>query len=434
MARALSRRGLRVVCFKAGPDYIDSAYLSAASGAPAGNLDTWLMGAAYIRRRVADAAQEADIVLIEGVRSLYDGADAVLDEGSTAHLAKVLEAPVLLAINAKSLARGIAAVAKGFASLDPDVDVRGVILNMIKGPVHEQKCRRALSVLAGMPVFGSVCRDESLHTPMRHLGLLTVAENPDVMAHLDLLADIVEAHIDLDGVLACAATAPPLDGSSEDRPVHRHEGIRLGVACDAAFSFYYPELYAMARAWGADVHFVSPLTDRRLSPAIDCLFIGGGYPECHAGILSGNGHFMRDLASRIGDGLPVYAECAGLLYLGRSLSGTDGARHCMVGALDTDAVMCDRCQSVSYAVLKSRMPTVISANGELLRGHEFHYSAVSYDDARFAHDVLRGKGIDGCHDGIVQHNTLAQYCHIHFGSQEPRLSALLAHGATYRRT
>lgn len=435
IARALSRRGLRVACFKAGPDYIDAAYLSAASGVPAGNLDTWLMGAPYIRDRVFMAGREADLVLVEGVRSLYDGADAVHDEGSTAHLAKLLEAPVVLAINARSLARGIAAVAKGFASLDPSVDVRGVILNMVKGPVHEDKCRVALRELAGMQTYGSIARDPALGTPMRHLGLLTVQEHPEVEAYLELLADVAEAHVDLDALLELAHGAPPLEGGADEHPGRQCPGVRMGVAYDAAFSFYYPEIYTVARRCGADIALVSPLTDRRLLSSLDCLYIGGGYPECHASLLASNDRFMADVAARSAEGMPVYAECAGLLYLSRSLVASDGRSYPMAAVLDADARMCARCQSVSYAVVMTRHSSLIAQQGEMLRGHEFHYSSLTPDpDVRYAYDVLRGSGIDGAHDGIVTHNVLAQYCHLHFGSQSCRLATFLAHGAAYGRT
>lgn len=426
LARALVRRGMKVACFKAGPDYIDSAYLSKASRAPCRNIDTWMMGEQYVKDTVASSAKDADIVLIEGVRSLYDGASPLGDEGSTAHIAKVLEAPVLLTINAKSLARGAAAVAKGFCCLDPKVNVCGVVLNMVKGPVHHIKATIAIRSLAGLDVYGSVRRDPAIATAMRHLGLVTVEENARCEEMIDAAADMMESCADIDRICELAKSAPELDVLPSDEQVQCGPETVVAVAHDAAFCFNYPDTIAALGRAGATIRYVSPIDDTSLPESAGALVLAGGFPECHAEALCSNTGFMSCVRRAADDGMPIYAECGGLLYLTRSLTGIDGKNNRMCGVFDAESMMHPVCQSVSYASIRSGKKSLLFEKGKVARTHEFHYSSVTTnsDDVRFAYDVLRGRGIDGRHDGLLVHNVLAQYSHVHFGSNPGCAEAL----------
>jgi len=434
LARALQRRGFKVKCFKSGPDYIDAEYLSRASGRPSGNLDTWMMAPEHIMRSVGEAALDSDIVLIEGVRSLYDGASPLGDEGSTAHLAKVLSAPVVLVMNIQSLARGAAASALGFMEYDRDVDVSGFIINMVKGPRHHIKATSAIWQRTGKRIYGSIRRDRELSVTMRHLGLITVAENEDSEKAIDAAADTVEGAVDVDALFELACNAPDLDVEVEENAFEK-EGFMISVAHDKAFTFIYHENLRALRALGARIEYISPLSDRRLPDDTSALLLLGGYPECHSERLGGNKDFIRHMKTLIDDGMPVYAECGGMMYLGRELTDLDGRRWKMAGVLDIDSRMHRTSQSISYSEIEAIRSNIVARQGDVIRGHEFHYSSVESlsDDIRYAFDVKRGRGIDGKHDGIMESNVLAQYSHIHMASQGKVAMAICDSAKEYLR-
>jgi cobyrinic acid a,c-diamide synthase len=412
LARALTRRGLRVAPFKNGPDFIDAAWLGAAAGAAGRNLDTYLMPAAAIAGALRRAAGEADLALVEGKRGLYDGAD-VRGSYSTAELAKLLAAPVVLVVKATKVTRTVAALVLGCKVLDPDVPLAGVILNRVGTGRQEALIRRALADEVGVPVLGVIPPLEGLVLPSRHLGLLCAAEHPEREAALEALGDAVGAAVDLDALRAVAAGAGELPAAlvPEALPSPGRR-VRVGVLRDAAFSFYYPEnLEALERA-GAELVFVSPLADRALPP-VDALYAGGGFPEEHAAALAANEPLRRALAAEIAAGLPTWAECGGLMYLARGLV-RDGRQHPMVGALPIVVEHTGRPQGHGYMAATVDRPNPFFPTGTRLLGHEFHHSrVVGAVEGPTALAVERGVGLGRGRDGLCAHNVVATYLHLH---------------------
>lgn len=412
LARALARRGRRVAPFKVGPDFIDAAWLGAAARAAGRNLDTHLMSPAAIAGSMQRAARSADLALVEGKRGLFDGADAQ-GTHSTARLAKLVGAPVVLVVNAAKVTRTVSALVLGCRALDPELPLAGVILNRVGNGRHLDVIRRALAADAGVPVMGAIPRLDGQPLPDRHLGLLCAAEHPEREATLEALADAVAGHVDLDAVCAAAEQAPGMPGAVLPEPP-RGEGppVRIGVLRDAAFSFYYPENLEALEACGAELMSVSPLADREL-PDVHALYAGGGFPEEHAGALAANQPLRAALASTIAAGLPVWAECGGLMYLARSLR-RDGREHPMVGALPISVEHMPRPQGHGYTAATVDRPNPFFPVGERLLGHEFHHSrAVGAPELDTVLAVERGQGLGQGRDGLVAGNVVATYMHVH---------------------
>jgi len=412
LARALARRGLRVAPFKNGPDFIDAAWLGVAAGAPGRNLDTYLMPPATIARSMQRAARGADLALVEGKRGLYDGAD-VKGSHSTAELAKLMGAPVVLVVKATKVTRTVAALVLGCKVLDPEVALAGVILNRVGNGRQEALIRRALADETGVPVLGALPPLEGQALPSRHLGLVCPAEHPEREIALEALADAVTAHVDLDAVQAVAARAGALPGAFEPEPARvTGRRVRIGLLRDAAFSFYYPENLEALEAAGARLVPISPLVDRAL-PAVDALYAGGGFPEEHLGALAGNEPLRRALAAAIAGGLPVWAECGGLMYLSRSIV-RDGREHPMVGALPITVEHTSRPQGHGYMAATVDRPNPFFPVGTRLLGHEFHHSqVVGPVVGETALAVERGAGLGRGRDGLCVNNVVATYMHLH---------------------
>ncbi len=413
LCAAFRRRGLTVQPFKKGPDYIDPMWLSLASGRACENLDFYLMQPAEIQSCFARHALGADLAVVEGNKGLYDGLD--LDgSNSNAALAKLLGLPVILVIDARGMTRGIAPLILGYQAFDPEIRIAGVILNQLGGSRHESKLRAVIEHYTDVEVLGAVHHDKAMAMVERHLGLVPANEASGTAAKIDAIASLVAAQVDLDRVAAAAATAIPLEGRAEVSPASLpRPDIRIGYARDAAFGFYYPGDLDALRAAGADIVAFDTLSDTRL-PAVDGVFIGGGFPEVHMQRLEANHALRQDLRRVIEAGMPVYAECGGLMYLTRSLSW-HGQCCEMVGVLPADTVMHERPQGRGYVRLR---PTGIelwpSPAPAEIRAHEFHYSSLENvaADLQYAYEVVRGTGIDGHHDGIVYKNTLACYSHM----------------------
>jgi cobyrinic acid a,c-diamide synthase len=412
LARALTRRGLRVAPFKNGPDFIDAAWLGAACRTPGRNLDTYLMPASAIAATMRRAARGADLALVEGKRGLYDGAD-VRGSHSTAELAKLLGAPVLLVVKATKVTRTVAALVLGCKLLDPEVALAGVILNRVGTGRQEGLIRRALAEETGLPVLGALPPLERQPLPCRHLGLVCAEEHPDREAALEALADAVAAHVDLDAVRAVAEGAGELPGPLLAEPPRRSgRKVRIAVLRDAAFSFYYPENLEALEAAGAELVFASPLADRALPPA-DALYAGGGFPEEHAAALAANEPMRRSVAAELAAGLPAWAECGGLMYLSRAIV-RDGREHPMVGALPIAVEHTERPQGHGYMAATVDRPNPFFAPGTRLLGHEFHYSRAA---GPFRGDTVlsveRGAGLGNGRDGLCVNNVVATYMHLH---------------------
>ncbi|MBM3949866.1 MAG: cobyrinate a,c-diamide synthase [Rhodospirillales bacterium] len=417
LARAFVRRGVAVQPFKKGPDYIDPLWLGVAAGRPCHNLDFHTMSAREIEDTFATRMAGAALGLIEGNKGLYDGLD--LDgSNSNAALAKLLAAPVVLVIDARGMTRGIAPLLLGYRAFDADVAIGGVILNKIGGSRHEAKLRAIIDHYTGIPVLGAVQQDPALEIVERHLGLMPSNEWTATEATVDTIADAVARQVDLDRVLALAQAAPqasivrpPIGGT-------RASDVRIGVARDSAFGFYYPgDLEALAAA-GAELVFFDTLRDRAL-PDIDGLFIGGGFPETHMAGLEANASLRGEIRAALAAGLPAYAECGGLMYLCRRLKWKGDVRD-MVGAIAADVTLHARPQGRGYVRLKETGAGPWPKAGDAdetprdIPAHEFHHGALDAlpSDTVFAYEVLRGHGLDGRHDGLVQGNLLASFSHL----------------------
>ncbi|HHJ14672.1 MAG TPA: cobyrinate a,c-diamide synthase [Gammaproteobacteria bacterium] len=415
LCAALRTRGLAVQPFKKGPDYIDPMWLGRAAGRDCHNLDFYTMTPDEIRDTVAWFGQRADISLIEGNKGLYDGLD--LDgSNSNAALAKLTGAPVVLVLDARGMTRGIAPLILGYQAFDEDIEIAGVILNQLGGSRHEAKLRAVIEHYTDVPVIGAVARHPDMQILERHLGLVPSNELERASAHIDAIGQRIAAQVDLDTLadIARRRLLPPPPARNPFAIEPLPEPVRLGVARDEAFGFYYPaDLQTMQDA-GAELVFIDTLHDSRL-PAIDGLFIGGGFPESCMERLEANQTLRRAIREAVEAGLPVYAECGGLMYLARRLRWK--GRSCeMVGAIPGDAVMHERPQGRGYVRLEETphplWPACRGCPPEIA-AHEFHYSALEALELPEAweYEVLRGTGIDGRHDGYRYRNLLACYTH-----------------------
>ena len=414
LCAALRERGLRVQPFKKGPDYIDPMWLGRASGQTCHNLDFYTMDRDEICDTVGHYAQGADISIIEGNKGLYDGLD--LDgSNSNAALAKLLGAPVVLVLDARGMTRGIAPLILGYQAFDPDIRIAGVVLNQLGGSRHESKLRAVVEHYTDVQVIGAVARDSSMEILERHLGLIPSNEQDNAERQIHQIGRRISEQIDLDALIQIA-TENNLPAAPAQSPCHiaaPDQALRIGIARDEAFGFYYPgDLEAMTQA-GATLVDIDTLRDAHL-PDIDGLFIGGGFPESCMQQLHDNLTLRKAIRDAIEAGLPTYAECGGLMYLSRSLSWKGNCCD-MVGAVAGDTVMHERPQGRGYVRLKTTAghPWGEMAAETPVSAHEFHYSALDKleQPGNYAFRVLRGTGIDGKHDGYVYKNLLACYTH-----------------------
>ena len=417
LAAALSSgpRQLAVQPFKKGPDYIDPLWLSVAAGRPCYNLDFFLSPDSELQTQFARHGHDAEVCLVEGNKGLYDGLD-LEGSNSNAALARLLDLPVVLVLDARGMTRGIAPLILGYQAFDPQIRIAGVILNRLGGRRHESKLRAVIEHYTDVPVIGAVQEDAELALVERHLGLMPANETAEAGRHIAAIGERIAAQVDLDRLLAISRTdvrlptPAPLACSSE-RPV------RLAIARDAAFGFYYADDLEALQAAGAQTVFFDTLHDSRL-PACDGLLIGGGFPECFLDQLEANSSLRADIRRAIEGGLPTYAECGGLMYLARCIHWKDRSAA-MVGVIPGDIRMHDKPVGRGYVILEANAEHPWRDAGKAaasppLHAHEFHYSNL-YDlpaDTRYAYAVRRGHGIDGQHDGVLVHRLLASYTHL----------------------
>jgi cobyrinic acid a,c-diamide synthase len=420
LLRALSRKGLPVQPFKKGPDYIDASWHTAAAGCTCRNLDSFFMGKQDICNSILNQSKGKAITIIEGAMGFYDGLD-MQGSSSTAEIAKVTRSPVLLVVDATRMTRSVAAMVMGYQHFDPSVQIEGVILNKIARARHEKMAREAIEEFCGIPVVGAIPKDANLSIPDRHLGLVTKSEMNETDSLLDYLADIISDHVDLNRVLMLAQNAPDVPHienqasnaakyGSKNRDVHP----KIGILLDSAFSFYYPENLEALKSMGADVVSINALHDRQLPEDIDGLYIGGGFPEVFAANLEQNSDLRIEIKLAGEKGLPIYAECGGLMYLGRSIQDSSKS-YKMVGLLPFDARMEKKPQGHGYTIMEVCSGQPWFDEAVEIKGHEFHNSRLINLDpnVKFGFSVKRGYGIDGQHDGIVYKNVFATYNHIH---------------------
>ncbi|MGD9786567.1 MAG: cobyrinate a,c-diamide synthase [Sulfuricellaceae bacterium] len=414
LCAALRARGLGVQPFKKGPDYIDPIWLGLASGRECRNLDFHLMAPDEIRALFDRFNSVADVSLIEGNKGLYDGLD--LDgSNSNAALAKLLEAPVVLVIDARGMTRGIAPLILGYQAFDRDIRIAGVILNNIGGSRHEGKLRAVIEHYTDVPVIGAVHHNRDLQILERHLGLMPANEAAEATRQVDEIGRLVAAQVDMDRLLDIARSSPPSATPAAVSAPKTGERLKIGVARDRAFGFYYGDDLESLRMAGAELVFIDMLQDQAL-PAVDGLFIGGGFPEAFMAELAANQPMRAQVKAAIEAGLPTYAECGGLMYLARSLEWK-GERREMVGIIPGDIVMHDKPVGRGYVKLKETQDSPWPAAGApqgVINAHEFHYSSLENleGEPRYAYEVVRGHGIDGKRDGLIYKNLLASYTHL----------------------
>lgn len=417
LTAALRQRGLSVQPFKKGPDYIDPLWLGRASGHGCRNLDFFLSPDDEIRAQFAQGGS-ADVCLVEGNHGLYDGL-ALDGSNSNAALAHLLNIPVVLVLDARGMTRGIAPLILGYQAFDRNIHFAGVILNRLGGRRHESKLRAVIEHYTDVPVLGAILEDEHLALVERHLGLMPANEAAAADSLIDNIATRVASQVDLDRLLKLTATTQALPAPPAVQAV-AGPALRIAIAQDAAFGFYYTDDLEALRAAGAELVPFNALKDPNLPPC-DALFIGGGFPESFIEELAANTSLRAAIRSAIEGGLPTYAECGGLMYLSRNISWR-GKLQPMVGVIEGDITMHEKPVGRGYVILQSTdahpwQPAQIDAAAKPpahLYAHEFHYSDIHGlpDDTRYAYDVTRGHGIDGQHDGIVIHNLLASYTHL----------------------
>ncbi|MDN5940802.1 MAG: cobyrinate a,c-diamide synthase [Nitrospira sp.] len=437
---ALKARGRLVQPFKVGPDFIDPGHHRVVTGRPSRNLDGWMLGEAINRDIFTRAAADADISIIEGMMGLFDGSSPVNEIGSTAELAKQLDAPVLLVIDGSAMARSAAAMVSGYAKFDPALRVAGVLFNRITSEGHYKLLKEAVEQETDVVVVGYLRPDPSLTIEDRHLGLVTAMEQGTGELY-GLLAKAAAETVDLDRVEALAqdvrgealGVRGERNRAGQDRnrltpDASRLTGgrVRIGVAQDQAFCFYYPDNLELLEAAGAELVKFSPLNDQVL-PDVDMLYLGGGYPELHGAELAGNVTMRTAIRKFAERGGPIYAECGGMMYLTKTIRDFAGTTHEMVGLFPAEAVMKKSDLTLGYRTVKLSHDCILGASGGIARGHEFHYSTLvpmgRLDYACALHDA---RGESKGSDGLIVGNTLALYTHLHFASHPQMAGALVA--------
>ncbi len=419
LLRAFARQGMAVQPFKKGADYIDTSWHTAAAGCTSRNLDSFFMRKQEICSSVSNQSFGKAITIIEGAMGLYDGLD-LQGSSSTAEIAKITRSPVLFVIDATRMTRSIAAMVMGYQHFDPNVQIVGVVLNKVARARHEKIARQAIEEFCKIPVVGAIPKDVNLCIPDRHLGLVTKGEMVETDKLLDYFADVISANVDLQKVLTLAQSAPDLPLFKEthvpnlEKYTLKSQIPKIGVIQDAAFSFYYPENLEALKKLGADVIPINSLIDSHLPGDLDGLYIGGGFPEVFAAELEKNTALRSDIRKAGEKGLPIYAECGGLMYLGRSIQ-TSSQNFEMVGLLPLDSQMESKPQGHGYTIMEANSDQNWFAEETEIKGHEFHNSRVINLDpyVKFGLNVKRGHGIDGQHDGICYKNVFAAYNHIH---------------------
>ncbi len=422
---ALKARGLAVQPFKAGPDFIDPGHHQAVTGRPSRNLDGWMLGERLNRQTFTRASADADLSIIEGMMGLFDGSSPLHEQGSTAELAKQLKAPVLLVIDGSAMARSAAAMASGYAAFDPALQVQAVLFNRVQSDGHYRLLRDAVEAETALLVVGYLRPDATVTIPDRHLGLRTAIEEGRGDLY-DRLARSAAETVDLARVEALARSAGELTDDLRPSVVPRRlSPVRVGVAYDAAFCFYYPENLELLESTGAEIVRFSPLHDTGL-PEVDVLYLGGGYPELYGAALADNTS-MRRAVRRYGErGGAIYAECGGLMYLTEAIHDAEGRRHEMVGIFPAETVMRTAGMTLGYRTVGVTTSCLLGPAGSSLRGHEFHYSALEpRGDLHYACTLSNAQGQPAGQDGLMKGNTLALYSHLHFASRPEVVTELL---------
>jgi len=438
LCRAWQKKGYKVIPFKKGPDYIDMGWLSRGAGHPCYNFDLFLMSKDQVLSSFALNTKQAEIAVIEGNRGLYDGMD-IEGSVSTAELAKLLQSPVVLIVDCTKVTRTVAALVLGCQLFDPDVPIKGVILNRLGGGRHEALIRKSIERFCRLPVVGAIPRLSHITFPGRHLGLVPPQEHPEAEDAIATAAEIVKKYLDLRTLWEIAREASPLEVTPPPTPPPRggraREGVRIGIIRDTAFQFYYQENIEALKRAGAELIEFSALTDD-LPSQIDVLYIGGGFPETHAAALSANEKLRQAIKKAAEDGLPIYAECGGLMYLSDELTW-EGKTYPMAGVLPISVGVSKKPQGHGYTIIEVDAPNPYFKTGQILYGHEFHYShilnMVEKDGVHFAFKMKRGQGVINKMDGLCYKNVLATYTHLHALGTREWVDGIINMAAAYKR-
>ncbi|MFW6054353.1 MAG: cobyrinate a,c-diamide synthase [Thermodesulfobacteriota bacterium] len=437
------RQGKSVVPFKVGPDFIDPGHHARITGRCSTNLDGWMLSRKENQRLFAEHSAKGDLAIVEGVMGLFDGYDGKSEAGSSAQMAKWLDLPVILVVNAKSMARSAAALVQGYENFDPDLEFAGVIFNNLGSRGHLRYLREALEDNVRMPCLGGILRNQDLSIPERHLGLYTAEDFVSGRDEVQTLAGVIEQSLDTNELLRLikgpltargpggdrggASEVVPAAGQGQSRPDGKLSGqqtlryraqtkVRLAVARDRAFCFYYQENLERLKQAGAEIVFFSPLQDESLPEAVQGIYLGGGYPELYAGDLAANRRLLSVIREKSRQGLPIYAECGGFMYLCQELVTAGGAAHELCGCFPFSCRMLSRLKALGYREVTLEAESILGPAGEKIRGHEFHYSELTTDSGPGVYLVSSRKGGDRAREGFVVDKTLGSYIHLHFGS------------------
>ncbi|MFH0789767.1 MAG: cobyrinate a,c-diamide synthase [Pseudomonadota bacterium] len=420
---ALRKRGLEVQTFKVGPDFLDPSYLSQASGRPCYNLDGWMSSQDYVEALFRRVTQDADIAVIEGVMGLFDGADPKSSEGSTAEIARWLEAPVFLIVNAHGQARSLAPLVKGFAQFESGVRIEGVIANQCGSDRHGDWLKASLEGADLPPLLGAIPKGALPTLPSRHLGLVTADAHTLPPSVLDHLASVFEKQVSIE-LLIEKARKRPVRIFSEVVPFAEpsNKKVHLGYAWDEAFHFYYPDNLHQLEVHGAELIPFSPLRDCRLPQGLDGLYFGGGYPEEYAKVLSENQDLMNDIRALAASGRSIYGECGGLMYLSQGIKTLEDGRKPLVGLIPVWTKMRSRLKTLGYVEVTLKEDSLFGPEGTVLRGHEFHYSELMADPCderewQAVYHVRRRRSENIFQEGFQKGNLLASYVHLHWAGR-----------------
>jgi len=426
---ALVKRGITVQPFKVGPDYIDPMFHTFVTGRYSRNLDSWLLDETTVMHLFQKNAYGCGLALVEGVMGLYDGFGGSSIEGSTAHVSRILKSPVVIVMNAYGMALSAAALVQGFKDFKGGTDIRGVILNRIESQGLFVYLKDIIERNTGVKVLGYMPHSGEYTLPERHLGLVPGVEVADLRDRLDKLAQAVEKTVDLDMLVSMAEEAPELEKSTAGIPaVKSGANVRIGVAWDKSFNFYYRDNLDLLEMLGAELVYFSPLEDSKLPDRIDGVYFGGGFPEVFAKELSDNASMLIDVREKLLNGLPAYAECGGLMYLCRAIKDKNGESYDMAGVIPACCEMTQALQRFGYLTVNFCKDNVLGGMGSSTRAHEFHYSSLKIEDGRkidYCYEIRKQRGSGkqiSYQDGFKLGNLLAAYQHIHFWSN-PKLAA-----------
>ncbi len=439
----LNSRGITVAPFKVGPDFIDPGHHTKIAGRISVNLDSWMLTRAYNRYLFEKASCGMDIALAEGVMGLFDGYDGVSETGSTAQMAKWLGLPVVLILDAKGMARSAAAMVKGFETFDPDLELAGVIFSRTGSQVHYEYLKTAVEKHCTTKVLGHMPRNDGIVMPERHLGLVTADEREISAKVLDTLVSMVDENLDMDRFIAGLKPVSPVSSQNRDadplptRPTGSGDGPLIALARDEAFCFYYQDNIDQLKAWGARIVEFSPLRQDHLPRGIDGIYLGGGYPEVHAKTLSERKDLLAEIKRLSLSGLPIYGECGGFMFLCRQVMDGD-AIYPMAGCFDFSIQMSRRLRALGYREIVLQEDTLIGKKGDVIRGHEFHYSAIRDTEppvcAENVYQVRSRSGQALALKGYQTGQTLGSYMHVHFGSNPGCARQFVRSCQAYRNT